>query len=100
MNNLARYKKTVSSTLWLQMTLLACYFPMIILIFISSQFHEPTASIEFGSSVALTLFLLNSTLNPFVYCWKMREIREAVKGTIGQFWGLSSSLLCCGRPHK
>ena len=73
MNNLARYKKTVSSALWLQMTLLACYFPMIILIFVS-QFHEPTASIEFASSVAITLFLLNSTLNPFMYCWKMREI--------------------------
>lgn len=65
MNNLTRYKSTVSSALWLQMTLLACYFPMIITIFIS-QFHEPTASIEFASSVALTLFLLNSTLNPYI----------------------------------
>ena len=99
MNNLARYKKTVSSALWLQMTLLACYFPMIVLFFIS-QFHEPKASIEFASSVALTLFLLNSTLNPFVYCWKMREIRQAVRGTIGQLWGLSSSLHCHCRPYK
>ena len=99
MNNLARYKKTVSSALWLQMTLLACYFPMIILIFVS-QFHEPTAPIEFASSVAITLFLLNSTLNPFMYCWKMKELRQAVKGTIEQFWGLSSSLPCYCRPYK
>ena len=99
MNSLARYKRTVSSALWLQMTLLACYFPMIILIFIS-QFHEPTASIEFASSVVITLFLLNSTLNPFMYCWKMREIRQAVKGITEHFWGLSSSLPCYCRPYK
>lgn len=94
LNNLSRYKKTVSSALCLQMTLLACYFPMIILSLIS-EFQEPTASIEFASSVALTLFLLNSTLNPFVYCWKMREIRQAVKDMIGQLWCFSGSLRCC-----
>ena len=99
MNNLARYRKTVSSALWLQKTLLAFFFSMIILIFIS-QFHEPTASIEFASSVAITLFLLNSTLNPFMYCWKMREVRQAVKGTIEQFWGSLSSLPCYCRPYK
>ena len=94
MNNLTRYKKTVSSALCLQITLLACYFPMIILILIS-EFQEPTASIEFASHVSLTLFLLNSSLNPFVYCWKMREIAQAVKDMIGQFWCFSSSLRGC-----
>ena len=87
--NLARYRKIVSSALWLQMTLMACYFPELIIIFIS-RFHALTASIEFASAVGLTLFLLNSTLNPFLYCWKMREIRQAVKNTIGQFWCFSS----------
>jgi len=87
--NLARYKRTVSSALWLQMALLACYFPGIIPFFIL-QFHAPTASIEFASALALTLFLLNSTLNPILYCWKMREIRQAMKDTIGHFWCFSS----------
>ena len=87
--NLARYKKTVSSALWLQMVLLACYFPANML-FCIGKFHAPTASIEFVSAVSFTLFLLNSTLNPFLYYWKMREIRQAVKDTIGQFWCFSS----------
>lgn len=87
--NLARYKKTVSSTLWLQMTLMACYFPAIILGFLS-RFHAPTASTEFASAVALTLMLLNSTLNPFLYCWKMKQIRQAVKDTTRQFWCFSN----------
>ena len=87
--NLARYKKTVSSALWLQMVLLACYCPGSVL-FCIRIFHAPTPSIEFASAVTLTLFLLNSTLNPFLYCWKMREIRQAVKDTIKQFWCFSS----------
>ena len=87
--NLARYKRTVTSALWLQMVLLACYFPGIIIFFIS-QFHAPTASIEFASAVALTLFLFNSAVNPFLYCWKMREIKQAVKETTGQFWCFSN----------
>ena len=32
--------------------------------------------------ITLTLLQLNSTLNPFIYCWKIREVRQAVKDTI------------------
>ena len=34
---------------------------------------------------ALTLVLLNSTLNPFFYCWKIGEVRQAVRATIRQY---------------
>ena len=33
-----------------------------------------------GITNILTYF--NSTLNPFLYCWKVREVRQAVKQTI------------------
>ena len=33
-------------------------------------------------SVATTLLFFNSTLNPFLYCWKISEVRQAVKQTI------------------
>ena len=35
-----------------------------------------------GITSILTYF--NSTLNPFLYCWKVREVRQAVKQTIRQ----------------
>ena len=38
--------------------------------------------------IANTLVYLNSTLNPFLYCWKISEVRRAVKQTIRQ-------ALCC-----
>ena len=32
-----------------------------------------------------TLIYLNSSLNPLLYCWKIRQIRQAVKETLRQF---------------
>ncbi|XP_073229782.1 melanocyte-stimulating hormone receptor-like [Porites lutea] len=32
-----------------------------------------------------TLVFLNSSLNPFLYCWRIKEIRQAVKATIRRF---------------
>ena len=87
--NIARYRKTVSSALWLQMASLACYFPWLITS-LFSQFYAPGPSLDFVSSVAGTLFLFNSTLNPILYCWKMGCIRQAVKDTVRQFWCFSS----------
>ena len=34
--------------------------------------------------MAIVLMFFNSTLNPFLYCWKIIEVRQAVKQTIRQ----------------
>ena len=78
--NIARYKKTVSSILWVQLALVACYIPwgILALLFV--------IGIENGQAwiAGETLIYLNSSLNPILYCWKIREVREAVKGIIRQ----------------
>ena len=33
----------------------------------------------------MSLLLLNSSLNPLLGCWKMKEVRQAAKDTIRQF---------------
>ena len=33
-------------------------------------------------AIATILLYFNSTLNPFLYCWKVKEVRQAVKQTI------------------
>ena len=41
-----------------------------------SEIAEPVViTAYFG----ITLVFLNSTLNPLLYCWKIREVRHAVK---------------------
>ena len=87
--NKARYKKTVSTALWVQMTLLACYLPFGLVVGFISISGVNTPSLNFAWSLTISLLLFNSTLNPFLYCWRMREMRQAVKDTIRQFCCLS-----------
>ena len=88
--NLARYRKTVSAALWLQMTLLACYFPFGLVSGVIVNIGSRTPFLNLFWSFTISVFLLNSSLNPLLYCWKMREVRQAVKNTVTQLYCLSS----------
>ena len=77
--NLSRYKKTVSTALWVFAALMICYIPFgsaLIARTIESEMTETVVIIQF---FAITLVYLNSSLNPLLYCWKIREVRHAVK---------------------
>ena len=84
--NIARYKKAVSTAIWLQLTMVACYLPYSVVAPSRPSSTLPSAWIYTG-----TLVFLNSSLNPILYCWKMEEVRQVVKDTIKQalchcFW--------------
>ena len=85
--NIARYRKLVSTALWLQVTLIACYLPYSLLTTLVIH-AELSSSVSLAWSYTLTLLYLNSSLNPILYCWKLDEVRQAVKDTIRQ-------VLCC-----
>lgn len=82
--NRARYRRTVSSALWVQITFWACYIPfgIVAAIFGATGLHTPSLVLAWDATDTLLLF--NSTLNPFLYYWKMRDVRQAVKETIKQ----------------
>ncbi|KAL9960231.1 hypothetical protein ACROYT_G033661 [Oculina patagonica] len=88
--NIARYRKTVASAFWVQITILVCYLPygIVTALLAITGLHRP--SLQLPLIVTLSFVLLNSSLNPFLYCWKMREVRQAVKDTIRQFWCFSN----------
>ena len=77
--NIARYRKTVNSALWVQMTLLACYLPYGIVGAVRAV--TGSSSLDLAWDVTLSILLLNSTLNPLLYCWKIMQVRKAVKDT-------------------
>ena len=87
--NIVVYKKTVSRALWIQMTVLACYLPTGISAAVPAINGLDTPSSCLTTSVTLTLLYFNSSLNPILYCWKMKELRQAVKDTIRQCWCFS-----------
>ena len=80
--NMARYRKAVYNAIWVQLALVACYVPQFIVrivIFLSAK-RFSNFFLIYGMATVLIFF--NSTLNPFLYCWKISEVRRAVKQTI------------------
>ena len=79
-----RYKKTVSNALWVHLTLLACYLPYSVVAGLRAVTGDSFLVIEGFSA---TLIFFNSSVNPVLYCWRIREVRKAVKEAIGQYCG-------------
>ena len=81
--NIARYRKSLSTAIWLQLTLVVCYLPQgVAATFVISG--GISASVYHAWFYFTTLVYLNSSFNPILYCWKLEEVRQAVKEAIRQ----------------
>lgn len=76
---LRREKKSAISCFFVYLAFVTCYFPH--LCAIVSMTGNSSSSMSFVAAYHGTAFviLLNSSLNPVLYCWRCREIREIVK---------------------
>ena len=81
------YKKTVCTIFWVQIGLVVCYVPFIIIGLILRK--NQTAPIVLAWRGAGTLLFFNSSLNPVLYCWKMSSVKTAMKETVRK--------ICCKR---
>ena len=86
--NMGQYRKAVYSALWVQLALLACYVPVSVVAIVMAHRQANLSHLVVALGIANTVVNLNSTLNPFLYYWKISEVRQAVKQTIRQ-------ALCC-----
>ena len=80
--NMARFRKAVYSALWVQLVLVVCYVPVYTVGIVIAHTKNYSLLLVVTRKVAVTLLYFNSTLNPFLYCWKISEVRQAVKRTL------------------
>ena len=76
MANFASLVKSAVGIFYVYVMFLACYFPYFISLAII-KIVSPSIALKKMFLVSLTLLYLNSSLNPVIYCWKMRHIRHA-----------------------
>ena len=88
--NIARFKKSVSSILWVQFAVVICYIPFIVVIMIMTYGRIPGKKFEITFDVTATLTYLKSSLNPILYCWRIRSVQQAAKATMKK--------LICSKP--
>jgi len=88
--NIPVYKQSVKNMFLIYCVILICYLPYFLALML-------LFSVGLGSSTFLVLSLsyviisLNSSLNPFVYCWRIREIRRQVLSILSGIYSMWAS---------
>ena len=86
-----KQRKSAYNSLFVSVVFLVCYLP-----FLPSTilYLTNTSEISFLVAYSASTFLisLNSSLNPLVYCWRYREIRQSVKSTVKKLFGMNENV--------
>lgn len=78
--NMARFKSHTISTFLVYCLVMLCYLPyfcVIIVVILTG----PSISKRFAYDMTAVGVFLNSSLNPLVYCWRLGDVRNAVRKT-------------------
>lgn len=77
--SMQRFKRSALNTFLVYILMLFCYLPYSVVL---ERFYSGIHISLTLRHVTITVVLLNSTLNPLLYCWRVREIRAATKQLI------------------
>ena len=76
--NMARLKRSAMNTFTFYLALIVCYFPTYVILTFQGITHKDW---EPEWEFAVTAVFMNSSINPFLYYWRLRELRTAVVKT-------------------
>ena len=76
--------KSAINTMFILLVFIVCYFPTNVSL-VTFAFHKDTSNVQ-AIIYTYNLVLLNSSINPLVYCWRRRDIRLAVKQTLAKLY--------------
>ena len=79
--NLARWKRSALNTSIYYICMILCYFPMftsLLLLGINPKLERQEWDLT------MNMVFMNSSINPVLYCWRLRELRHAVLKIIKQ----------------
>lgn len=75
--HILRYKNSVRSMLYVYCAQVVAYFPAWLVMLIRVTTGDSTIAIRKATQLTLTFIFLNSTVNPVVYLWRIKELRSA-----------------------
>ena len=81
--NLGQYKKTLKSMLYVYAAYMMCNLPYLCCV-ITMKSIGSSSSVYAVYLVTVTFLLANSAINPFLYYWRITELREEVRRMLGQ----------------
>ena len=81
-DSVQRKRTSAMASLYVYLVFIACYLPDICVLITIATISEPRIDVIHLSFYTLTLLFLNSTLNPIIFCWKMKPIQYTIVGTL------------------
>ena len=89
LSNFLKLRKSALGTFYVCVVFLLCCLPSYILFCLFLARPSSLISLHEAWHYITTLFLLNSSLNPVIYCWKMEPIRrtlmDIMRGIVNRF---------------
>ena len=82
-----RQRKSAVSTIYVYLVLLACCLPKFCAT-VALRIRPSSTAFNALRFYTGTLLFLNSSLNPVIYCWRMRPIRHAIKDVLQKLYFL------------
>ena len=75
--DLPQYRKTLRNMMWISGLLVACYMPFLLAL-LATLILGRTNSTRFAVNFSAIAVYLNSSLNPVLYCWRIKDLRDRV----------------------
>ena len=85
-----RQRQTQVQLAWVQLALVVWYAPFYVSVVVIQLSGWRGITLDFVGACATTLFYSNSSLNPILYCWKIKDVRRAMKVTVRSLFCLQS----------
>ena len=84
--NFASVVRSAVGTFYVYLVMLVCYVPHLICL-AAIEINGPSIALKGFFLYSLTLAFLNSSLNPVIYCWRLRHIRQAIRDMLRDMCG-------------
>lgn len=103
----ARFRNLSMAMFLVYLVFLLCSFPLMCVLLMAS-FHGRDTAVETAFNFTMALVFINSTLNPFLYCFRLKNLRREVWNTLrslvsvwqGTYWNRASASLYFKLPGK
>ena len=95
---LSHARKLAINSLYIYVIIIICYVPSLFISLIFAMSRTPSSLLTLFYYLGASLVLFNSSLNPLVYCWKLREVREAAVDILKNLF--SKFIPCDNNPEN
>ena len=71
-------KNSALTVIYVYVVMLLFYLPFLAVMVVENV-RGVTSSVQLSYDLVTTFVFLNSSVNPIIYCWRMKQVRSAVK---------------------